>query len=220
MEITPTTIAASSTSKAEAAAAATGAEGMAADFQTFLKLLTTQMRNQDPLKPTESTEFVAQLASFSGVEQQVRANDRLDGILAALGGGTSAGVAAWIGREVRAPVSAGFTGEPVEVGVTAADGADRLVLVVENDFGQVIARREVAADAATATWDGLDDLGAAAAHGRYSFAVESYAGSALTGTAPGTVYATVREVHLVDGTPRLVLEDGTQVALDDVSAVR
>ena len=53
------------------------ANEMAGDFETFLKLLTAQLRNQDPLQPMDSTEFVAQLASFSAVEQQVRANDRL-----------------------------------------------------------------------------------------------------------------------------------------------
>ncbi len=51
------------------------------DFQTFLTLLTTQLRNQDPLKPMDSTQFVAQLASFSAVEQQVRTNEKLAEII-------------------------------------------------------------------------------------------------------------------------------------------
>jgi flagellar basal-body rod modification protein FlgD len=51
----------------------------------------------------ESTEFVAQLASFSGVEQQIRANDRLDSILGVRAGGAAVGLAAWSGREVRVP---------------------------------------------------------------------------------------------------------------------
>jgi flagellar basal-body rod modification protein FlgD len=52
-----------------------------ADFQTFLTLLTTQLKNQNPLEPLDSTQFVAQLASFSSVEQQVKTNDRLADIL-------------------------------------------------------------------------------------------------------------------------------------------
>ncbi len=48
------------------------------DFQTFLKLLTAQMRNQDPLEPLDATQFVAQLASFSSVEQQIETNAKLD----------------------------------------------------------------------------------------------------------------------------------------------
>ena len=100
------------------------------------------MKNQDPLKPMESTEFVAQLATFSGVEQQVRANDRLDAIIEVLGGG-AAGLAEWIGREVRAPGKAAFEGEPVEVGFAPVEGADKAWLVVRNDFDQVVARLPV-----------------------------------------------------------------------------
>ena len=62
--------------------AASGA--LASDFETFLKLLTSQLRNQDPLKPLDSTDFVAQLASFSAVEQQVNTNTKLDQLLGAL----------------------------------------------------------------------------------------------------------------------------------------
>jgi flagellar basal-body rod modification protein FlgD len=51
------------------------------DYQTFLKLLVTEMKNQDPTKPMESTEYVAQLANFSNVEQNVRTNAKLDQIM-------------------------------------------------------------------------------------------------------------------------------------------
>ena len=50
------------------------------DFQTFLKLLTAQMRHQDPLEPLDSTQFVAQLAAFSSVEQQIETNTKLETI--------------------------------------------------------------------------------------------------------------------------------------------
>lgn len=53
----------------------------AADYDTFLTLLVTQMKNQDPLNPTDNTEYIAQLASFSAVEQQTQTNDKLDLIL-------------------------------------------------------------------------------------------------------------------------------------------
>jgi flagellar basal-body rod modification protein FlgD len=217
MEITPTSPAATAAKKS-----LTDERGnaVAGDFETFLKLLTTQMRNQDPLKPTESTEFVAQLASFSGVEQQVRANERLDGILAALSGGTSAGIAQWIGREGRAPASAAFAGAPVEIGTRPNPDADRALLVVRNDFGTVVARRTVDPVADAVTWDGRDDLGSPAAHGRYRFEIESYAGDDLLDRRSGTVFATVREVRLVEGVPQLVLHGGDQISLDDVGGLR
>ena len=50
------------------------------DFDTFLKLLTTQMKNQDPLNPIDSTDYATQLATFSGVEQQTRTNQLLESL--------------------------------------------------------------------------------------------------------------------------------------------
>jgi flagellar basal-body rod modification protein FlgD len=218
MEITPTTAASAAT--APKPATAESAATMAADFQTFLTLLTTQMRNQDPLKPMESTEFVAQLASFSGVEQQIRTNDRLESILGALAGGSADGLAAWIGRDVRAPVKAGFTGDAVEVGMTPVEGADRTILVVTNDFGTQVARGTVTPQDGVIAWDGTDGLGTPLAHGRYGFTVESYAGDVLKDSQTGQVFATVNEVRLEDGGAMLLTEGGGRVALDDITAVR
>jgi flagellar basal-body rod modification protein FlgD len=51
------------------------------DYESFLRLLVTQMKNQDPTKPMDSTEYVAQLATFSQVEQSVQTNAKLDSLL-------------------------------------------------------------------------------------------------------------------------------------------
>jgi flagellar basal-body rod modification protein FlgD len=223
MEITPTTTG-TTTGAPVATTTTTGsdtaANALAGDFQTFLTLLTTQMKNQDPLKPMESTEFVAQLASFSGVEQQIRANDRLDRIIEVLSGGSADGLAAWIGREVRAPATAAFEGLPVEVEVTPVDDADQAVLVVRNDFDQVVARLPVAADAGTVTWTGADSLGNSLAHGRYSFQLERYDGETLVDTQDGRVFTTVTEVRIEDGAPVLVVAGGGQVPVGAVTAIR
>ena len=57
--------------------------GASVDYQSFLKLLVAEMKNQDPTSPMESTDYVAQLATFSQVEQSVQINNRLDQILQA-----------------------------------------------------------------------------------------------------------------------------------------
>jgi flagellar basal-body rod modification protein FlgD len=54
------------------------------DYNNFLQLLITQMKNQDPTKPTDPTQFVSQLASFSQVEQQVNSNSKLDALLSSM----------------------------------------------------------------------------------------------------------------------------------------
>jgi flagellar basal-body rod modification protein FlgD len=53
-----------------------------ATYDNFLKLLMTQMKNQDPTEPMKSTDYMAQLATFSQVEQTVKSNSKLDALLA------------------------------------------------------------------------------------------------------------------------------------------
>lgn len=82
-----------------ATSAQTGTAGMAqtVDYQSFLRLLVAQMKNQDPTSPMESTDYVAQLATFSQVEQSVQINAKLDGIMQA---STFAQAGDLIGREI------------------------------------------------------------------------------------------------------------------------
>lgn len=60
-------------------------EAQTVDYDAFLKLLVTQLENQDPLEPISETEFVAQLATFSNVEQNTRTNDRLASLITQTG---------------------------------------------------------------------------------------------------------------------------------------
>ena len=221
MDVTQTSAATATTQTAKAATQMekTGLEATA-DFQTFLTLLTTQLRNQDPLNPAESTEFVAQLASFSGVEQQVRANDQLGKIYEVLGGGASSGLAAWIGTQVRAAAQASFSGEVVPILADPVKDADRAVLAVKDDFGQTVARVEVSPTATSLSWDGKNGLGESQPHGLYSFEVESYKGDELLEGRPGEVFAKVIEVRIEDGEPVLILEGGAKAAVDAVTALR
>lgn len=196
------------------------ANELAGDFDTFLKLLTSQMRNQDPLKPTDSTEFVAQLANFSGVEQQVRTNDGLERIFDLLSGSNADAMASWIGREVRAPGKADFAGDPINVTAGPVADSDKTVLVVTNDFNQVVARRTINPVGDTLVWNGRDASGAELPHGSYGFVVESYRGDTLLETQPGLVFSRVTEVRLSGATPELVLVGGDTVALDAITAIR
>ena len=59
---------------------ATSKTGM--DYDSFLKLLVAEMSNQDPLNPTDSTEYVAQFATFANVEQSIATNTKLDSMMA------------------------------------------------------------------------------------------------------------------------------------------
>jgi flagellar basal-body rod modification protein FlgD len=85
--------------------------GASVDYQSFLRLLVAEMKNQDPTNPMDSTQYVAQLAAFSQVEQSVQINGRLDQILQA---STLAQADAIIGRTVTSS-DGKLTGKVVEV---------------------------------------------------------------------------------------------------------
>jgi flagellar basal-body rod modification protein FlgD len=65
----------------QASSGAPQSKGNTVDYQSFLKLLVAQMKNQDPTSPMESTDYVAQLATFSNVEQAVQVNAKLESLL-------------------------------------------------------------------------------------------------------------------------------------------
>jgi flagellar basal-body rod modification protein FlgD len=75
-------ISATTTEAATLRGSQTSKEKATVDYDSFLRLLVAQMRNQDPTSPTDSSEYFSQLASFSNVEQGLRMNDRLDALLA------------------------------------------------------------------------------------------------------------------------------------------
>lgn len=86
-----------------AATANTGAArtSLATNFDTFLTLLTAQLKNQDPLSPMDSTAFTQQLTQMTGVQQQLLTNDLLTSLLAAQQGGLG-GASTYIGQDVTA----------------------------------------------------------------------------------------------------------------------
>jgi len=192
----------------------------AVNFDTFLTLLTTQLKNQDPLKPLESTQFVAQLASFSAVEQQVRTNDNLKQIKTMLGGGSVQQLASWVGLNVRSPRDVYFSGSPIKIQIKPASGAEQAMLVVKDQTGAEVQRQNVDAGGGVITWQGLRAGGARFPRGKYSFLVESFKGGKMIADKSPSIYGRVTEARLNGGDIELVLADGTVVQASRIDAVK
>jgi flagellar basal-body rod modification protein FlgD len=191
------------------------------DFETFLLLLTAQLRNQDPLKPVESTEFVAQLASFSAVEQQVQSNAKLESILEALASGATGGLSQWIGQEVRNPGSAPYENSPLDVLYLSHTDADRVELVVFDEQNNIVARQELDKTASNVQWSGILADGTRATEGsRYRFETNSIRQGEVIASTPALVFSMVDEVRNFNGQPVLYFSDGTQMFASDVEAMR
>jgi len=187
------------------------------DFETFLRMLTTQMRNQDPLNPMEATDFAIQLATFSGVEQQVRTNQLLEGLVAQSGIVELAGL---VGMTARAAVPAYYDGSQIRVAIEPSPGADRAELVVRNAMGNIVDTLELVPGERTVSWSGLGADGTPMATGRYSFEIASYAGGEMIGSGPAEIYAPVMEARRVGTGTVVVFPGGVEVPAESVTALR
>lgn len=222
MTVTSTQATQTTQSARQATAGSTTSAGslISADFTMFLKMLTAQMQNQDPLNPIESSDYTVQLATFSGVEQQVRTNDLLQGLAQQMGAGGIAGYAGWIGMEAQVTEPVAFTGSPVTLAPRLRDGADQGRLVVLDAGGAEVAAFDLPAGSDQVVWDGTDGAGTALPAGVYSFRVDSLAQGQSLGSDPVPAYGRISEVRLDGSEARVILEGGAAVAASAVTALR
>lgn len=194
--------------------------GLASDFDTFLRMLTVQIQNQDPLNPMESTEFAVQLATFAGVEQQIRTNQTLEAMTQQLALGTVTQLAGWIGMDARVRAPIRFDGSPVTLTPNIHQAADRAMLVVRDDQNRVLAREPVPTGADTYVWTGQAADGSLLPPGSYNLSVESYIEDSLLDTRVPDYYALVREARVGQQGAELVLESGLVVNASQITALR
>ncbi|WP_295315680.1 flagellar hook capping FlgD N-terminal domain-containing protein [Roseobacter sp.] len=193
---------------------------ISSDFETFLQMLTAQARYQDPLEPIDSSEYAAQLAQFSMVEQQVLSNDLLTALGDQLGAGNIAQMAGWIGMEARTTAAVAFEGSPLTIIPKADPGAEEAVLVVLNETGEEAQRLQIATDGEPLEWAGVSAGGDPLPPGNYRFMVESRTAGEVTTTSPAETYARITEARREAGGTMLILHGGSAVTTADVAALR
>lgn len=216
MEIANSTVSQTAKTQGQAGSASV----ISSDFETFLKMLTAQMENQDPLNPMDSADYVVQLATFSSVEQQVLTNDLLQAMTLQLGSSGMAEMAAWVGKEARAAAPAYFDGSPVTVAPNPASIADTVELVVRNAAGEDVQTLTIPVSAEPVEWAGVSSDGTPFPQGLYTFEVRSIAGGEVLMQEQAEVYSTVQEVRAEGGETILMLEGGVAVSALSVSALR
>ena len=193
---------------------------LSSDFDTFLKMLTVQVQNQDPLNPVDSTDYATQLATFSSVEQQVLTNDLLREVSASLTGNALQELSGWIGMEALVRAPALFTGTPVAVRPDYAEDADDASLIVRDSNGDVVQRFSLDLSQEEVFWAGTDETGATLPTGIYRFEVESYKDEAVIDTKVAQVYSRIEEVRKDGGTLQLRLSDGSEMDPEQVEGLR
>lgn len=193
---------------------------ISSDFDTFLRMLTVQMQNQDPLNPVDSSDYAVQLATFSGVEQAVLTNDLLSNLTAQMNISGMAEMAVWVGKEARAAAPTFFDGSPVTLSPKPNSVADRAQIVVSDENGVEVQRFDIPVTTNPVEWAGVGPGGAPFANGLFAFQLISSADGQELSREPVEVYSTVTEVRVEGGQTMLILEGGAAVASGQVTALR
>ncbi|MEN5364058.1 flagellar hook assembly protein FlgD [Brevundimonas intermedia] len=201
---------------------------LASNFETFLTLLTTQMKNQDPLSPLDSNEFTAQLTQMAGVEQQLLTNDLLTSLLSAQSAGGLDNASNYIGKSVTAAWTAtefndGKAAWAYELGAEA----DKATLQVVDSKGAVVwegAAPDKTSGLHTFDWDGtLKDGGKAEDGGVYTLKVAATDATGAKIDAQALIQGRVTGVEMYNGAPYLVIGDSilplsTVISLNEIKA--
>lgn len=217
MEISPTT---TDFSSASVKASDKAASSVNNDYETFLKMMTTQLKNQDPLNPVNSADYAVQLATFSGVEQQTKTNQLLEGLMSQFSLQGLGQMAGWVGNDARAAMPVFVDGGTVSLAPAPMAEADRTVMVVTNALGDVVNRFDIARTTTAMEWTPVDMSGAALPAGTYSFSLENYDGETSLATSAVEVYAPISEVRSGPSGVSLVLAGGIEIPSSSVTALR
>ena len=198
-----------------------GTTSLADNFDNFLTLLTTQLQNQDPLSPLDTTEFTNQLTNFAQVEQVINSNKKLDRLIDLQGGSQLSTGVSYMGKEVEAPGDAmqlqdGFG----RIGYELKESAARTTIAILDHGNNVVGFFEGSTQAGKHIfdWDGTDENGNQVADGSYKVLVTALDGENNTIESSTTTFGKVTGVELADGKATLLI-GSLSVDLEDVQSV-
>jgi len=184
----------------------------------FMKLLVTQMKNQDPLNPMDNAQVTSQMAQLNTVTGINKLNDSMTSLI----NQQSYQATNMIGRNI---LSAGNTMELGEkgalFGVNIPNGADSMTVTIKNGAGAVVQTLTLGKQATginALSWDGKDASGQPAPTGTYTFETTAKLGDTKT-TSTTLSLAQVQSVTQMNGSSKLSLSTGKDVSLSDVLEV-
>ena len=196
-----------------AGTSATGSTGSASNTNEaqdrFLKLLVTQMKNQDPLNPMDNAQVTTQMAQISTVTGIGQLNDTLKNFLGQLTGNQAVQGASLAGRQVLVSGNAiDLAAGGAAAGYELPAAVDRVTFSVLDSSGSTIRQEELGPKASgvhTLSWNGLTTTGDRAVDGRYTFKIDALAAGAA---APVTTLAYGRVAGVLPGSNGLQLNLG------------
>lgn len=186
----------------------------------FLKLLTTQLANQDPLAPTDNQAFIAQLAQFSAVEQSEQMVSRLDGLLMAQTAANQTATATLVGKDViykATTVTLGASGSTSVNGVLSANASVANAIITDENGKKIrtITLHDAKAGDVGFSWDGKDDDGNPVKAGTYKVSMTAADAEGKNLEIHQLGRGHVSAISYDNGVPELMV-DGQRIKMSDV----
>lgn len=207
-----------STTNAAAAAGEAATSKLGADFNMFLKLLTAQMQNQDPLDPMDTAQYTQQLVQYSQVEQSISQTGTLKEILASLGTQNLTQASSLIGRQVETGSATSGLSATTTAQWTWSAPRDvaSMTATIKDDKGRIVETRTVPAGASAGSmaWDGATSAGRTMGAGNYTLELKGLdAGGNAVAVTPHAV-GKVSDVQLSNGSVLVTINGQTVKASD------
>jgi len=209
-----------------AAAATANATGVnratiASNFDTFLQLLTTQLKNQNPLDPLDTNQFTQQLVQFAGVEQQLRTNDSLDALVKLNKSSQLSTAMNYVGQTVTADGSTTALKAGVATWYVSAPRAASATINITDSTGNLVYTHDTTLEAGTSgfTWDGKMSDGKTAPEGQYTIKINAKDATG-SGVTISTQFSGVVDAVDLSGTEPLLMVGTALLTLDKIKAVQ
>lgn len=191
--------------------------------EEFLKLLTAQLKAQDPMNPMDSTNFTAQLAQFSSLEQMTNMNSSLTTMLAQQNSLQNTMAMSFIGKKVSFDGNAIKLNGQANLRYSLAGDAASVMVSIRDSKGALV-RRDVLtnqpAGANTYTWNGRDQYGNLLPAGNYTYTVDAANASGQTVTASPLASGTVTGLSYDNNITYLNIDGTTRIQLSDIKEIQ
>lgn len=192
------------------------------NFDMFLMMLTTQLKNQNPMDPLDANKFTEQLVQYSSVEQQVAMNQSLDQLKAIMVAQNAASLVSYVGAEVTAQGNAAVLKDGKASWVfSTGTQAQSMQVEIRNEAGAVVATRTITPSSKDHTfqWDGKANDGTSLPAGTYRVTVTAKDAQGATIPVTTKVSGIVREIDFSTPEPTLMV-NGMKIPASAILSVR
>jgi flagellar basal-body rod modification protein FlgD len=200
----------------------TGIDGstIAGNFQTFLTLLTTQLKNQNPLDPLDTNQFTQQLVQFAGVEQQLKQNEQLGTLISIEKSAQQTTALAFVGSTVAVDGQTAKLSNGQATWTMQVPKPVNATVTIKSSTGQTVYTGSYSMQTGTQnfTWDGKGTNGVQWPDGNYTMSITAKDTSGQTVSVPTEVEGVVDSVDLSQ-TPPVLAIGGQNFTLDKIKRV-